>query len=188
MQLREQIRALQRRLAITTVFVTHDQDEALSMADRVAVMRQGRLEQVAPPAELYSDPQTAFVAEFVGTMNRLPAKIVSPGRVAVLGQEVAARGPARQRRREATSMCWCGPKAWPFLPSRVPTGSLRRSLSGAPSPASTSCCGRTSRSKVDMPSTEAVRMAVGSSVDVSLLTDEVLVDASSRGSPVPEEV
>ena len=93
-QLREQIRALQKRLAITTVFVTHDQDEALSMADRVAVMRQGRLEQVAPPAELYSDPQTAFVAEFVGTMNRLPAKIVSPGRVAVLGQEVAARGPA----------------------------------------------------------------------------------------------
>ncbi len=107
-QLREQIRALQRRLAITTVFVTHDQDEALSMADRVAVMRQGRLEQVAPPAELYSDPQTAFVAEFVGTMNRLPAKVVSPGKVAVLGHEVAARGAAadihgRRRRRARTT-------------------------------------------------------------------------------------
>ncbi|HXW81714.1 MAG TPA: ABC transporter ATP-binding protein, partial [Acidimicrobiales bacterium] len=72
-QLREQIRALQRRLAITTVFVTHDQDEALSMADRVAVMRSGKLEQVAPPSEHYDNPQTAFVAEFVGTMNRLPA-------------------------------------------------------------------------------------------------------------------
>ena len=93
LQLRDQIRALQRRLAITTVFVTHDQDEALSMADRVAVMRGGKLEQVATPAELYDEPQTPFVAEFVGTMNRLPGKLVGPGRVAVLGREVAARGP-----------------------------------------------------------------------------------------------
>ena len=93
LQLRDQIRALQRRLAITTVFVTHDQDEALSMADRVAVMRGGKLEQVATPAELYDEPQTPFVAEFVGTMNRLPGKLVGPGRVAVLGREVNARGP-----------------------------------------------------------------------------------------------
>lgn len=93
-QLREQIRALQRRLSITTVFVTHDQEEALTMADRVAVMRGGRLEQVGAPAELYGSPETPFVAEFVGTMNRLPGKLAGAGRVAVLGREVAARGPA----------------------------------------------------------------------------------------------
>lgn len=91
-QLREQIRALQRRLFITTVFVTHDQDEALSMADRVAVMRAGRLEQVGTPAELYGSPETPFVAEFVGTMNRVPGRLVPGGRVEVLSREVTARG------------------------------------------------------------------------------------------------
>ncbi len=75
LQLREQIRALQQRLGITTLFVTHDQEEALSMADRVGVMRQGRLEQVAAPDELYAHPGTAFVAEFVGTMNRIPGEL-----------------------------------------------------------------------------------------------------------------
>ena len=72
LQLREQISTLQQRLGTTTLFVTHDQEEALSMADRVGVMRAGKLEQVAAPDELYDRPATAFVAEFVGTMNRLP--------------------------------------------------------------------------------------------------------------------
>ena len=73
-ELREQITALQRRLSITTVFVTHDQEEALSMADRVCVMRDGRIEQVAEPIELYRAPATAFVAEFVGASSRVPAQ------------------------------------------------------------------------------------------------------------------
>ncbi len=89
LQLREQIRTLQQRLGTTTLFVTHDQEEALSMADRVGVMRAGRLEQVADPAELYSRPATAFVAEFVGTMNRLPAELGSgASTVTVLGSTV----------------------------------------------------------------------------------------------------
>src|SRR4051794_5106605 len=71
--LRDEIRRLQQELGITTLFVTHDQEEALSMADRVAVMNAGRLEQCAPPAELYARPATAFVAEFVGVMSRVPA-------------------------------------------------------------------------------------------------------------------
>ena len=74
-QLREEIRRIQLELGITTVFVTHDQAEALSVADRVGVLRDGRLEQVASPDELYERPATAFVAEFVGTMNRVPARI-----------------------------------------------------------------------------------------------------------------
>ena len=97
LQLREQIRNLQQRLGTTTLFVTHDQEEALSMSDRVGVMRAGKLEQVATPDELYARPATAFVAEFVGTMNRLPADLGRDGTsVTVLGATVPAApgGPA----------------------------------------------------------------------------------------------
>ncbi|MCC4319803.1 ABC transporter ATP-binding protein [Streptomyces malaysiensis] len=89
--LREEIRRLQRELGITTLFVTHDQEEALSMADRVAVMRAGRLEQCAPPSELYGRPATAFVAEFVGTMSRIPGHLDGTT-VEVLGQRLPADG------------------------------------------------------------------------------------------------
>jgi ABC-type Fe3+/spermidine/putrescine transport system ATPase subunit len=68
-QVRAEIRTLQRELGITTVYVTHDQEEALSLSDRVAVMREGRVLQVAPPKELYERPTTRFVADFVGTNN-----------------------------------------------------------------------------------------------------------------------
>jgi putative spermidine/putrescine transport system ATP-binding protein len=84
LQLREQIRTLQQRLGITTMFVTHDQEEALSMADRVGVMNQGKLEQIAAPDELYAHPATAFVAEFVGVMNRLPGRLEGTEAVRVL--------------------------------------------------------------------------------------------------------
>jgi putative spermidine/putrescine transport system ATP-binding protein len=92
-QLREEIRRIQLELGITTVFVTHDQAEALSVADRVGVMRSGRLEQVASPDELYERPATAFVAEFVGTMNRVPA-VVAGGDVQLLGTRRPLAGAA----------------------------------------------------------------------------------------------
>jgi putative spermidine/putrescine transport system ATP-binding protein len=79
LQLRDEIRRIQLELGITTVFVTHDQAEALSVADRVGVLRAGRLEQVAGPDELYERPATAFVAQFVGTMNRVPATYAGGG-------------------------------------------------------------------------------------------------------------
>jgi len=70
-QMQVELRSLQRQLAITFLYVTHDQDEALAMSDRLAVFRDGRVEQVGTPAEVYEDPRTAFVAGFVGTSNRL---------------------------------------------------------------------------------------------------------------------
>ncbi|MCW2792380.1 MAG: transporter related protein [Nocardioides sp.] len=73
-QLRDEIRRVQIEVGTTTLFVTHDQEEALAVADRVGVMNAGRLEQLAPPAELYSSPATQFVGEFVGLSNRIPVE------------------------------------------------------------------------------------------------------------------
>ena len=86
-QLREEIRRIQIMLGITTLFVTHDQEEALAMGDRVGVMSAGRLEQIAPPAELYDRPRTRFVAEFVGLTNRIPGS-AGDGSVELLGTRV----------------------------------------------------------------------------------------------------
>jgi putative spermidine/putrescine transport system ATP-binding protein len=75
-QLREEIRRIQLELGITTLYVTHDQEEALAISDHVAVMYGGVIEQMGTPSEMYTAPKTPFVAEFIGTMNRLEAKIV----------------------------------------------------------------------------------------------------------------
>jgi iron(III) transport system ATP-binding protein len=81
LRLRHEIKALQRRLGVTTIMVTHDQEEALTMADRIVVMNLGVIEQVGAPVEIYRRPRSAFVADFVGTMNFLPARAVASDRV-----------------------------------------------------------------------------------------------------------
>ncbi|KWX63268.1 ABC transporter ATP-binding protein, partial [Mycobacterium sp. NAZ190054] len=88
-QLRDEIRRVQLEVGTTTLFVTHDQEEALAVADRVGVMNQGRLEQLAAPADLYANPATPFVADFVGLNNKVSAT-VSGGTATVLGMPVAA--------------------------------------------------------------------------------------------------
>lgn len=72
LELRQEIRRIQQTLGITTIYVTHDQEEALSLSDRVVVMNQGRIEQIGMPLEIYNYPQTEFVASFVGQLNLLP--------------------------------------------------------------------------------------------------------------------
>jgi putative spermidine/putrescine transport system ATP-binding protein len=89
-ELRDQIRSLQQRLAITTVFVTHDQEEALSMADRVCVMSAGRNEQTATPATLYARPATAIVAEFIGVSSRIPVERAG-NEIVIFGQSCQVR-------------------------------------------------------------------------------------------------
>ncbi|MFO1058642.1 MAG: putative 2-aminoethylphosphonate ABC transporter ATP-binding protein [Dongiaceae bacterium] len=81
--LRAEIVGLQRRLGITTIMVTHDQEEALTMADRIVVMSQGRIEQVGTPLEVYRRPASAFVADFIGRMNFMPATVAPDGTVRV---------------------------------------------------------------------------------------------------------
>ncbi|KXV06277.1 Fe3+/spermidine/putrescine ABC transporter ATP-binding protein [Caballeronia megalochromosomata] len=93
--LREDIRALQRELGITSIFVTHDQEEALSISDRIVVMNDGRVEQVGSPLEIYNFPRTRFVASFVGTLNILTGRVIDPatGRVVVNGQDLVTSHP-----------------------------------------------------------------------------------------------
>jgi len=102
--LRNEIRAIQRQLGITTIYVTHDQEEALSLSDRVVVMNHSLIEQVGTPFEIYNFPKTQFVASFVGTLNSLTADVVdaTTGRLRVDGQEIrttqALNGAVRENK------------------------------------------------------------------------------------------
>jgi putative spermidine/putrescine transport system ATP-binding protein len=88
LQLREEIRRIQMQMGITALYVTHDQEEALSISDRVVVLSHGQIEQVGVPAEIYGSPATLFVAEFIGTMNRVRG-VVAPGSTGVVDAEGA---------------------------------------------------------------------------------------------------
>jgi len=87
--LREEIRRLQLELGTTTLFVTHDQEEAMSISDRVGVMNKGKLEQIDTPDVLYNNPATSFVASFVGNMNKIPT-LIADGMVEIFGSKVVA--------------------------------------------------------------------------------------------------
>ncbi len=87
-RLRHEVKDLQRKLDLTTIMVTHDQEEALTMADRIVVMNHGVIEQVGSPLEIYREPATAFVADFIGTMNFLPGRVSQAGRVRVGDLEI----------------------------------------------------------------------------------------------------
>jgi putative spermidine/putrescine transport system ATP-binding protein len=171
-ELREQIRALQQRLAITTVFVTHDQEEALSMADRVCVMYQGRLEQVATPSVLYAQPATAFVAQFVGVSSRLAATRTGDF-VELFGRSVKIRGDA--------AALPTGPLDVLLRPEDVevheaPSGLgvvTNRSFLGASTRVEVGIGGATV--KVDVRSSDADGLEIGLRVDLSISARDVLV-------------
>jgi iron(III) transport system ATP-binding protein len=103
-RMRSEIRGLQRQLGITSVYVTHDQEEAFSIADQVAIMNRGRLIQMGTPRELYRQPADRFVAEFVGQSNVMPVQLVeshSDGAVVrLLGQTIRSRRPPRRGENE----------------------------------------------------------------------------------------
>jgi putative spermidine/putrescine transport system ATP-binding protein len=168
--LREEIRRLQQELGITTLFVTHDQEEALSVADRVAVMRAGRLEQCAEPAELYGRPATPFVAEFVGTMSRIPGEL-KDGTVEVLGQRLPADGEVP-----------AGPVDVLVRPEAVRVGAdeqgtariLATAFLGAVVRVTVRLADGT-EVKADLPAHEATGLGAGSAVGLSLPERPVLV-------------
>jgi putative spermidine/putrescine transport system ATP-binding protein len=174
LQLREQIRTLQQQLGTTTLFVTHDQEEALSMADRVGVMRQGKLEQIAAPDELYTDPATAFVAEFVGVMNRIPGELQPGGQVTVLGSTVPVRGHEPD---ETAVDVLVRPEGLHMEVVENGNGIVTtRTFLGSVTRVGIQLDGDVAV-QVDRPSTEAAALAPGASVAVSLPAQPVLVAA-----------
>ena len=98
-ELRNEIRSIQRKLGITTVYVTHDQEEALSLSDRVVVMNTGHTEQIGTPFEIYNFPATPFVASFVGTLNILYVDVIDPdkGLLALEQQEISTNKPVHKQ-------------------------------------------------------------------------------------------
>src|SRR5579863_9504800 len=179
LQLREQIRTLQQRLGTTTLFVTHDQEEALSMADRVGVMRNGKLEQIAAPDELYEHPATAFVAEFVGIMNRLPGELQGGGTVTALDRTVpvmnqsadVSPGPVDVLVRPEGLTMQVIENGNGIVTTRTFLGSVTRVgvlLSGDVTV------------QIDKASSEAASLAPGTSVQVSLPADPVLITSKKQ--------
>jgi putative spermidine/putrescine transport system ATP-binding protein len=174
-RLRDEIRRVQLEIGITTLFVTHDQEEALAIADRVGVMHSGRIEQLGPPTAIYSRPATPFVAEFVGLTNRLPG-VVRRGSVEVRGASIplvqpdAADGPAVALvRPEAVTIASDGEAA---------TGPLVGTV------IATAFLGATSRVTVDLgdvtvlaqlPTSEASAYPAGTRVRLALRPDPVLI-------------
>jgi putative spermidine/putrescine transport system ATP-binding protein len=171
-QLRDEIRRVQLDVGTTTLFVTHDQEEALAVADRVGVMNAGRLDQIAPPAELYSSPATPFVGEFVGLSNRIPSR-VEGGRADLLGTAVpvlagSATGPGSALVR---------PEAVRVEPD--PTGQATVAAVAFLGPVSRATVALDDGTLVvaQVPSSEATRLEVGARVRVSVDPDPVLVVA-----------
>jgi len=109
--LRIELRRLQRKLNVTTVMVTHDQDEAMAMADRIAVMSNGRIEQTGSPADIYAQPATAFVAGFVGQANWLPLSRSAEGMPMLAGKALSIDGNADADVANGAPRLFCRPEA-----------------------------------------------------------------------------
>ncbi len=169
-QLRDEIRRVQLEVGTTTLFVTHDQEEALAVADRVGVMSAGHLEQLAPPAELYAHPATPFVAEFVGLHNRVPATVTG-STANVLGSDV----PVVRGSVSGAGMAMVRPENL----------TVEIAPDGPGTVASVGFLGPISRVYVDLPdnlhlmaqvaSSQAAKLAVGDKVRVGVEPSPVLV-------------
>jgi putative spermidine/putrescine transport system ATP-binding protein len=186
-QLRDQIRRIQLEVGITTLFVTHDQEEALAIADRVGVMRDGQLEQLASPTEVYSRPATPFVAEFVGLTNRLPG-MVSGSTVTVRGQDLPLVDLGTPP----------GPVIALVRPEAVTLASESSAGSGplAGTVIAITFLGATSRVTVNLgdttimaqlPTSDATELSAGSHVALSIRPDPVLVSVAENNSVAASE-
>lgn len=173
-QLRDEIRRIQVEVGTTTLFVTHDQEEAMAMADRVGVMSNGKLEQIDKPNVVYANPASVFVATFVGAMNRVPAT-VSGGMVEVFGQKVKhhsgetagalvalVRPESLQLEVDNSGDCRIITRSFLGPNSRI----TAKTSSGV-------------NFHVDLPSAKALELNPGSSVKVTVTADSLLTDANA---------
>ena len=168
-QLRDEIRRIQLEVGTTTVFVTHDQEEALGIADRVGVMRNGVLEQIAAPAELYDRPATAFVAEFVGLTNHIQG-VVSNGSIDILGVKVPTLpGSITQ----GPGIALVRPETLKITPNSAGTSRVFAA----------SFLGAACRLTIDLPDGTRIVAQVPSS-DAAVLGAGAKVDVSFRSNPI----
>jgi putative spermidine/putrescine transport system ATP-binding protein len=177
-QLRDEIRRVQLEVGTTALFVTHDQEEALAIADRVGVMKEGRIEQLGPPTEIYSRPATSFVAEFVGLTNRLAGTVT--------GATVTVRGRDLPLVDLSTPP---GPATALVRPEAVTLASSSADESGplTGTVIAVTFLGATSRITVDLgdttilaqlPTSDATALSAGSRVTLAIRPDPVLVSAA----------
>ena len=173
-QLRDEIRRIQVEVGTTTLFVTHDQEEAMAMADRVGVMSNGKLEQIDKPNIVYANPASVFVATFVGAMNRVPASVAS-GMVEVFGQKIKHQGGQTSGnlvalvRPESISLSVDGAGD-----ARI----ITRSFLG-PNSRITAKTNSGVNFHVDLPSAQALELNPGSSVKVKVNADSLLTDINA---------
>jgi len=178
-QLRDEIRRIQLEVGTTTLFVTHDQEEAMAMADLVGVMSNGKLEQIAAPDDIYANPATAFVASFVGAMNRIPAKL-SSGKVEFLGQSVKHGGGSSA----TTVVALVRPESISVTPTKVNDSKsgtvIARSFLGPQTRLTVKTHEHGTHLHVDMASSDALELIAGTNVSLTITASTVLTDADGK--------
>lgn len=178
-QIREEIRRIQLELGITTLFVTHDQEEAMAISDRVGVINRGKLEQIDTPTSIYNSPATPFVASFVGQANRLPAAISGGGNVRVLNQKIPLSPLTTKLKDEKKVIALVRPEGF-SVTSNEDNDSSRgiiavRSFLGPITKLGISLEGQP-LIHINLPSKEAKKLNIGDSVSFKITMDEVMVE------------
>ena len=186
-QLRDEIRRIQLAEGITTLLVTHDQEEALVMADRIGVMNAGVIEQIGTPSEVYHTPRSPFISQFVGVVNRIPG-LCRAGRISVLGNELDIRNADHGVADGTTGVALIRPEEIEALPdSSGPYRVLNKQLRGLFT--SVKLTGPDDAPvRVDMSSLSADRFHAGQPVSLRLLsrgtTQDVVVDKADGAATV----
>ena len=178
-QLRDEIRRVQLEVGTTTLFVPHDQEEAMAMADRVGVMSNGKLEQIDAPDKIYANPSTAFVATFVGAMNRIPA-VLNSGKVSVLGQSITHGGGSNA----SSLVALVRPESIEVKISNTNDAKsgvvLARSFLGPQTRLTIKTHESNTHIHVDLPSSEALDLISGTNVSLKITAATVLTDADGK--------
>jgi putative spermidine/putrescine transport system ATP-binding protein len=180
-QLRDEIKRIQTEVGTTTLFVTHDQEEAMAIADRVGVMRHGVLEQCAPPQEVYLNPASVKVAKFVGAMNMLPADVISATSLRIYGQSVALRTGEAGAPTAKTGMALIRPEQL-TLTHGDGSGAASATITnltflGPLTRISVRMTGDGVVLFISMPSAQALDFPTGSTVNVEIRATSVLLDS-----------
>ncbi len=183
--LREEIRRIQLSAGITTLFVTHDQEEALTVADRVGVMKDGRLAQLDAPAALYKHPNSVFISEFVGVVNRIPCT-VEAGRTVVLGTPMAVSNADAPGAGAGEALV----RPEDIVATPVASGEIRvvsHMVRGATTSVLVGVADRAEPIRIDVSSPQAALLPVGSAVELGVGRADVVVAPAGAAAERPTE-